>query len=112
MFFPDRRSSVAAAEILADRVRLPSATEAIEELLTHEETHAREALRRTLGSSIAFHNSDLTRDERELVERNFRQGKILAVLSTSTLAMGMNLPVKNVIIDTTRSDLLISRNLI
>jgi helicase len=52
-----------------------------------------------LGSGIAFHNSDLSPEEREIVERHFRGGAIRALFSTSTLAVGMNLPVKNVVLD-------------
>lgn len=52
-----------------------------------------------LSNSIAFHNSDLSPDERALVERHFRSGGVRVLFSTSTLAMGLNLPVKNVILD-------------
>ena len=75
------------------------ATQAIEELRQFEETHAREALLEVLGSGIAFHNSDLSPEERDLVERHFRSGAIRGLFSTSTLAVGMNLPVKNVVLD-------------
>src|SRR4029077_20611435 len=47
----------------------------------------------------AFHNADLSPEERDLVERHFRGGAIRCLFSTSTLAVGMNLPVKNVVLD-------------
>lgn len=99
VFLPDRASTVSFARLLADRVPLPTLEVAIEELREHEETHARDALLEVLGNSVAFHNSDLSPEERRLVERHFRSGGIRALFSTSTLAMGMNLPVKNVILD-------------
>ena len=99
VFLPDRVATVTFAQLLADRVRLPSLDAAIEELREQEETHAREALLRVLTSSVAFHNADLSPEARALVERHFRTGGIRVLFSTSTLAMGLNLPVKNVILD-------------
>lgn len=99
VFLPDRVATVTFAQLLADRVRLPSLDAAIEELREQEETHAREALLQVLTSSVAFHNADLSPEERGLVERHFRSGGIRVLFSTSTLAMGLNLPVKNVILD-------------
>lgn len=98
-FLPDRASTVSFARLLADRVRLPALEAAIDELREQEETHARDALLEVLGSSVAFHNADLSPEERHVVERHFRSGAIRALFSTSTLAMGMNLPVKNVVLD-------------
>jgi helicase len=99
VFLPDRASTVAFAQILALRIKLPALESAREELRDQEETHARETLLEVLSSSVAFHNSDLAPEERALVERHFRSGGIRVLFSTSTLAMGLNLPVKNVILD-------------
>src|SRR5262245_31480227 len=98
-FVPDRGSTLQFARIVAQRVTAGAAVQAIEELRQFEETHAREALLEVLGSGIAFHNADLSPEERELVERHFRGGAIRCLFSTSTLAVGMNLPVKNVVLD-------------
>jgi ATP-dependent DNA helicase len=98
-FVPDRGSTVQFARIVAQRVAAGAAPQAIEELRQFEETHAREALLEVLGSGIGFHNSDLSPEERDLVERQFRGGAIRGLFSTSTLAVGMNLPVKNVVLD-------------
>ncbi|MDI7269332.1 MAG: DEAD/DEAH box helicase, partial [Myxococcota bacterium] len=99
VFLPDRASTVTFARLLAGRVRLPSLDAAIEELRDQEETHAREMLREVLGGSVAFHNADLSPEEREIVERHFRSGGIRVLFSTSTLAVGMNLPTRNVILE-------------
>jgi helicase len=99
VFLPDRGSTLQFARIVANRVTAGAAGQAIEELRQFEETHAREALLEVLGSGIAFHNADLSPEERELVERHFRSGAIRCLFSTSTLAVGMNLPVKNVVLD-------------
>src|SRR6185312_7178982 len=98
-FVPDRATTVLFARVLAQRVTPGSATDAVEELRQQEETFARETLLGVLSGAVAFHNSDLSPEEREIVERHFRGGAIRALLSTSTLAVGMNLPVKNVVLD-------------
>lgn len=98
-FVPDRATTVLVARVLAQRLTPAAATFALEDLRQQEETLAREALLGVLGSAVAFHNSDLSPEEREIVERYFRSGAIRALISTSTLAVGMNLPVKNVVLD-------------
>jgi helicase len=98
-FLPDRASTVQMARLLAARVTPGLAEQAARELGQLEETHAREALLEVLGSAVAFHNSDLAPEERAVVERHFRAGAIRCLFSTSTLAVGMNLPVKNVVLD-------------
>src|SRR6476469_2022188 len=98
-FVPDRATTVLFARLLAQRLTPVAAGAAVEELRQLEETHAREALLGVVASAIAFHNSDLSPEEREIVERHFRAGAIRALFSTSTLAVGMNLPVKNVVLD-------------
>jgi helicase len=105
-FVPDRATTVLSARLLSQRLMPAPAADAIEELRQQEETLARQTLLEVLGSGVAFHNSDLSPEEREIVERHFRGGAIRALLSTSTLAVGMNLPVKNVVLDHQRWDYL------
>lgn len=52
---------------------------------------------------IAFHHAGLTSDQRHYVESNFRSGKLKVIVATPTLAAGINLPARRVIVrDTTR----------
>ncbi len=52
---------------------------------------------------IAFHHAGLTSDQRHYVESNFRNGSLKVIVATPTLAAGINLPARRVIIrDTTR----------
>ena len=99
MFLSTRPESVGWARLLAGRLTLPAVEEAVEEVRELEETEARRVLWEVLSSGVAFHNSDLRPHERELVERHFRSGAVRVLCSTSTLAMGMNMPAKNVILD-------------
>ena len=52
---------------------------------------------------IAFHNAGLTYRQRKYVEDNFKSGQIKCIVATPTLAAGINLPARRVIVrDTTR----------
>lgn len=56
-----------------------------------------------VASGTAFHHAGLTYTQRKYVEENFRNGTIKCIVATPTLAAGINLPARRVIIrDTTR----------
>ncbi|TET91634.1 MAG: DEAD/DEAH box helicase [Methanomassiliicoccales archaeon] len=62
-------------------------------------------LSRCVENGCAFHHAGLTNDQRKLIEVNFRNGVIKCVAATPTLAAGINLPARRVIIrDLTRFD--------
>ena len=85
---------------LARDLRLPPALRAIEALQDMEDSVSKDMLLECLRHGIAFHNADLGRDERRAIERDFcaDDSRIRVLCATSTLAMGLNLPVKTVII--------------
>lgn len=97
---PTRNTAEAIARALpatgiGDRARL-----ALAEL---EDSENVDALARVLASRVAFHNADLTQEERNLVQNAFLGGEVRVLVSTTTLAMGVNLPTDWVVIaDTTR----------
>jgi helicase len=74
------------------------ATRALGLLAELDDTAVKAQLQECLRQGVAFHNSDLTAEERIIVERGFREGEIRVVCSTSTLSMGVNLPAKTVVI--------------
>ena len=67
---------------------------------SHDLSGSGERLRECLSGGTAFHNSNLTRDERVVVERHFRdpKGGIEVLASTTTLAAGINTPASIVIL--------------
>lgn len=50
---------------------------------------------------IAFHHAGLVLQDRQIVEDSFRNGGVPVLLSTNTLAMGVNLPAHLVIVKST-----------
>ncbi|TYZ66740.1 hypothetical protein PybrP1_004598 [[Pythium] brassicae (nom. inval.)] len=57
-----------------------------------------ESLRHTLTFGIGLHHAGLPRRDRELVEKLFRDRLIQVVISTATLAWGVNLPAHLVVV--------------
>ncbi len=99
IFLPDKQSTRMHALTLARESNLPEAREAVAELQLLEQTITTLQLQVTLRAGIAFHNADLTCAERRIIENYFKKGQIRLVTATTTLAMGVNLPSKNVFID-------------
>jgi helicase len=102
------RSTISRVEETARRLRgrLPAVglPEQINARLNElDDSDAIADLRLCLASGIGFHTADLTYPERRLVEDAFRSGQARALVATTTLSMGVNLPSDVVIVaDTTR----------
>lgn len=60
-------------------------------------------LQRVLMYGVAYHHAGLEVDDRRLVEKAFKDGKVRALCATSTLAMGVNLPARLVVINGTKA---------
>jgi len=100
VFLKDKGSTRTVAATFAVKSKLPPAETAIEELAHLEDTSSKHQLVDCLKKGVAFHNADMNIEEREVVERHFRAGAIRVLCSTSTLAMGVNLPARNVFLET------------
>ena len=59
-----------------------------------------ETLKAVIKYGLAYHHSGLTKDEKEIIERGYRTGALFALVATSTLSTGINLPAKAVIFRT------------
>ncbi|NIA13543.1 MAG: DEAD/DEAH box helicase [Nitrospiraceae bacterium] len=98
VFVKAKHESRRGAELLSRRIDAPAASKAIAALRELEPTRSRDCLIDTLNTGAGFHNADLSPDERAVVEEAFRAGEIKVMVSTSTLAVGMNLPAQNAFI--------------
>ncbi len=92
--------SSGCANYLANSLELPPARKALAGLPDKDLSRTSAALRRALQGGTAFHTSDLSREERIVVERAFRDrnGHIRALVATSTVAAGVNMPAETVVI--------------
>jgi len=100
LFFPTRNRTRKWASWLAGQINAPRADGAISELSRLEETRSRNELLYLLEKGIAYHNADLSWEERNVIETYLKKGEIKLICATTTLAMRVNLPFKNVILTT------------
>jgi len=90
--------AAADAEHLAKVLDLDPAEAALAELDARDDHQALGRLRACLKKGVAFHSSDLADDDRLVVETAFRTQEIKVLVSTTTLAQGVNLPADTVVI--------------
>lgn len=100
VFRNTRGPAEGCAGYLARELGLRPATTALAILPSHDMSNSSGRLRECLQGGTAFHNSNLTREERVIVERHFRdpRGGIEALAATTTLAAGINTPASTVIL--------------
>lgn len=95
-----RNKSVSCAKYMAEGLGLPPATGTIAQLPTGDLSTDSALLRACLNGGTAFHNTDLNREERAVVERAYRdpQGDVRVLAATTTVAAGINTPASVVIL--------------
>jgi len=99
VFRNQRGPAEGCANYLGNELGLARAQKALDMLSTHDQSTTGALLRRCLERGVAFHNSNLTREERVVVERAFRTGDEVRVMAaTTTLAAGINTPASTVIL--------------
>ncbi|MCZ6775446.1 MAG: DEAD/DEAH box helicase, partial [Ignavibacteria bacterium] len=89
-----------AANYLGEALNLPPAQSALDALPSGDPSIISEVLEKCLHGGVAFHTSDLDRDERLVIEEQFRQpnSEIRVIAATTTLAMGVNMPAEAVVV--------------
>ncbi|KPV64386.1 MAG: putative ski2-type helicase [Candidatus Bathyarchaeota archaeon BA2] len=106
IFAGTRKNSVSLAKRAATDMRTiiskpmkRSLTRIAEEILaTGERTRLSELLAELISQGTAFHHAGLGGGHRRTIEDAFREGKIKILTATPTLAFGVNLPARMVII--------------
>lgn len=89
-----------AATYLANDVGLPPAEEELKKLPKHASSSSSPKLKACFEGGTAFHNANLSREERRVVERVFRdpKSKIKVLVATTTVAAGINTPASTAIL--------------
>lgn len=99
--FRNRRGPAeGCAQYLAADLGMPAAVAALAELPNHDLSSTSARLRKCLEGGTAFHNTNLTREEKSIVERHYRarDGGIAVLAATTTVAAGINTPASTVLL--------------
>ncbi len=108
MFVGTRKSAQSEAKNLAKRVskrlmkeqpeRLLQLKELAERLSGRSQSNLAEQLASCLAGGVGFHHAGLTHAQRKEVEAAFKSGILVALTATPTLAAGVNLPARRVLV--------------
>jgi len=106
-FAGTRRNSISLAKKLASNIKpllskpmKRSLTQLSEQILAAgARTRISEQLAEVVSNGAAFHHAGLGGGHRKLIEDAFREGKIKVLTATPTLAFGVNLPARVVIVN-------------
>jgi helicase len=106
IFVSSRKSTVAMAKRLAPSLRKYLSSDSVRNLLriakkigtTPSSPAESKILAKLIAEGVAFHHAGLDNQERALVEDAFKDNLLQVVVATPTLAAGVNLPARRVII--------------
>ncbi|MGP3666989.1 MAG: DEAD/DEAH box helicase [Candidatus Bathyarchaeota archaeon] len=107
IFVDTRKNTVGIAQKLSPLIRkllskgelksLKLVSEQI--LMVEEKTSLSDNLAKLIQDGVAFHHAGVHASHRKIVEDNFRKGLIKVIVATPTLAAGVNLPARSVIVN-------------
>ncbi|MHA2202217.1 MAG: DEAD/DEAH box helicase, partial [Candidatus Hodarchaeales archaeon] len=105
IFTPSRRSAVSTAERIGKNVEPliePRDAKHLADLSSQIVRNLSDPLSlklaETIKRGVTFHHAGLNSQQRDLVEKAFKKGLIKALCATPTLAAGVNLPAKRVVV--------------
>jgi replicative superfamily II helicase len=105
VFVASRQDTVQAAKKARDELverDVPMGARGDYDFHSAAEQLSNDTLRQSVLDGVGFHHAGLGREDKNLVEQWFREGKIQLLFSTSTLAWGVNLPARCVVIRDTK----------
>lgn len=94
------QKAMAYIEKLVPKEELEYLRELSEDIIktTSEPTKTCKKLSEHVSKGVAFHHAGINPSQRRIIENAFRKNRIKLIVSTTTLAMGLNLPSRRVII--------------
>ncbi|MGB5100616.1 MAG: ATP-dependent DNA helicase [Methanothrix sp.] len=99
IFENSRKNAEASASRLCGLITADAGTLALSQnILATGESETAARLASCVSRGVAFHHAGLLSEQRQLVEQGFRDNKIKVIASTPTLAAGLNLPARRVLI--------------
>ncbi|HJM19713.1 MAG TPA: DEAD/DEAH box helicase [Candidatus Thalassarchaeaceae archaeon] len=109
-FVGTRKSAQSVARELANRMKKKAEKEKDEKNLKawkklsekvaggSESSQTGDMLAESLDGGVAFHHAGLTSRQRKMIEEAFKRGDLVCISATPTLAAGVNLPARRVLI--------------
>jgi len=104
VFCRSKKDTLDVARAVARALSAAPAARALRDIGDLDDSQGKDVLAGLLQRRVAYHNADLDWDQRHVIERWFREGEIAVICATTTLALGINLPARNVFIDPERWD--------
>ncbi len=105
VFVSSRQDTVQAAKKARDEIGerdIPVGARGDYDFHTETKQLENDTLRKSVLDGVAFHHAGLSKNDKDLIEEWFRQDRIKILFSTSTLAWGVNLPARCVVIRDTK----------